>query len=356
MNRDQGHTVEKWAFRACQVYLLALGMWFAAYQLSGDRIGYLGLVNALAVHLFWPLPLALLAGLLLRRRALWLGSLLGLLVFAVLWGGQFAPGRWPGTKHAEAAGSEAGHSGLRVMTYNVMAMHTFTQPVLDNIRAEDPDVVFLQEVNTNLARTLQSELGELYPYQILAPADNYSGMGVISKYPLAQAAEQLPRHYWVGPPQTLVMDWNGQPVTLVNFHMTVSTRPRSPELIDRQFRAREDQARLMLELAQRSQAAGAAAIVAGDANAAPLNDSIRMMSGQLHDAWQEAGFGLGHTFPGFGAKPSQNWLHWLRQRTNWLVRIDYIFYAGDWQTASARLAPHDGVSDHRGVVAELVRK
>jgi endonuclease/exonuclease/phosphatase (EEP) superfamily protein YafD len=38
------------------------------------------------------------------------------------------------------------------------------------------------------------------------------------------------------------------------------------------------------------------------------------------------------------------------------MRIDYIFHSSHWSTVDAHTAPFDGVSDHRGVVAELKLK
>jgi endonuclease/exonuclease/phosphatase family metal-dependent hydrolase len=78
------------------------------------------------------------------------------------------------------------------------------------------------------------------------------------------------------------------------------------------------------------------------------------MQAPLHDTWQEAGFGFGHTFPGSDIPGSSrpkfgNW--YVPQ---WLTRIDYVFVSSHWGVSSASMAQFDGVSDHRGVVAELV--
>jgi hypothetical protein len=140
VNKDQGRTVEKWAFLACQVYLLALGVWFVAYQLA-DRIGYLGLVNVLAVHLFWPLPLALLR---CAAGALWLAAA-GPVCLAR--GRQFAPAL---ARQNMPRLVPSRSPGLRVMTYNVMAMHTLICAGVDNIQPR-PRWSFPAEVNTNLA-------------------------------------------------------------------------------------------------------------------------------------------------------------------------------------------------------------
>jgi hypothetical protein len=117
------------------VYLAILFGWLTAYLLAGDRIPYLGLVNLIAVNFFFPLPLVLLAALLCRSRSLAAGFLTGAAAFIWLWGALF----FPKLPRASAAGPR-----LSVMTYNVLAAHRFTEPIIATIRAENPDIVFIR--------------------------------------------------------------------------------------------------------------------------------------------------------------------------------------------------------------------
>ncbi len=324
------------------LYTALILAWFAAYLLGGDNLPYLGLANLLAVYFFAPLPLVLLAGLLCRRQALLLGFAAGLLIFLGLWGRVFTPRLSP----AQAEGPR-----LRVMTFNVLAWHNFTAPLLEVIRQEDPDVLFIQELNPALALALEGELGQVYPYRQLEPAGNPSGIGTLSKHPFTPVAGggELPGQGWIGGPLLAEMEWQGQRVTLVNFHMLPTTGVYGGERTARDFRVRAEQARLLAELAQNGPA-----ILAGDANSVPTSDAYQILTAGLQDAWAEAGWGLGHTFPGSSTSPGSD-----RPRLGglavppWLARIDYIFCTQDWEVLSARLARVDGVSDHRGVVAEL---
>lgn len=328
------------------VYLALLACWLLAYLTTGDRFGYLGFINLLAVYLFLPLPVVLLTAIAGRRRGLWIGFGLGLLVFIWLWGFQFSPARWKPVGQAQAQGPS-----LTVMTYNVLAWHEQTEPILDTIRTEGADVVFIQELNHRLARALGRELADSYPYQILQPVDNPSGIGVISKYPLFPVDQQLP-HRWIGGPQLLTMDWNGHTVWLVNFHMLPTTRLASSQAIAHQFRQREEQARLLAGYARQH----GPMILGGDANSGPLGEAYHIFTGELNDAWHQAGFGLGHTFPGSDIPGSSRPRIGDWAVPQWLSRIDYIFYSTHWEIISARLARVDGVSDHRGVVATLQLK
>ena len=324
---------------ASWAYLIMLLAWFLAYLLTSDRFVFLSLINYLAVYLFFPLPLVLIAALLSKQRELWIGFSLGALAFFWLWGSLF----FPSLKRPASTSPT-----LTVMTYNVLAWHQFNSAVLQTIRAEDPDIVLLQELNHGLAKALQAELGTEYPYQVLEPVDNPTGIGVISKYPIHPTGERLPMN-WVGGPQVLELLWNGEKITLVNFHMYPTTRLGPRDVVEASIRSREAEARLLADLAHRS----GLVIMGGDANTTSLSKSYRILTSELQDAWHQAGFGLGHTFPG-STIPGSDRPHlgsWYVPP--WMVRIDYVFHSTDWVTLSARLARFDGVSDHRGVIAVL---
>src|SRR5205807_2175283 len=117
--------------------------------------------------------------------------------------------------------------------------------VIEVIRAEDPDVVMLQEVGPQLSMALRDQLRTEYPYQVRAPSSGVSGMATISKLPLRERDEQLPLR-WVGPPQVMSLDWQGQHLSLVNVHMNIP--PFAPELQG----TRELQAQALVDYARRA--------------------------------------------------------------------------------------------------------
>ena len=321
-------------------YLATLLAWLVAYLVLGDRLAYFGMFNLVAVYLFFPLPLVFLVAALNRPSRLWIGAALGLLAFLWLWGALFIPGRGRlGTRGPE----------LTVMTYNVLAWHDYTQPVIDTILAENADVVFLQELTHNLAGRVQADLSAQYPYQILEPVDSPSGIGVLSKYPLRRTGARLPDR-WVGGPLLLEMDWNGHPVQLVDFHMLPTTSPRSQGAMASDFRTRQGQARKLVEYTR----GRGPAILGGDANAGPLSEAVHIFTREFRDSWREAGFGPGHTFPSRTLDESNRPKIGRWDIPPRVARIDYIFHSSEWTAVEARLARYDGVSDHRGVVAVLL--
>ncbi|MBW8012219.1 MAG: hypothetical protein FVQ83_13450 [Chloroflexi bacterium] len=331
--------LNRWVTVIVWVYFTFLFGWLFAYVILGDRNGYLALVNTLAVYLFSPLPFVLLLGVFLRRREIWTGVVLGMLVFLWLWGGLFIPKRTI---------SSLKEPSLKVMTYNVLGLHTEVQPVIDVIREVDADLVFLQEVNAALQAAIENELIDQYAYSILDPRNDVTGIGVLSKFPLQDTGERLPFE-WVGVPQLLVIDWNGIDVYLVNFHMWALGLASAYEL-EWNFRLREMQARSIVDYVE---ALAGPAIIAGDANTTSLNTTYKILNSSLIDVWRQAGFGLGHTFPGSEIMGSSRPIIAGWAVPQWLARIDYIFISDHWQVSDAIMAPYDGVSDHRGVVTWL---
>jgi vancomycin resistance protein VanJ len=317
-----------------QLYFIGLFGWLAAYLLFGDRWALLFAVNSFAVYLFAPLPLALVTATVARGPwavALWAQTVLAGLVWVYFFGGLFVPR----LSAAEAAGPR-----MRVMTANLLGFNTDTAATLAALRAADADVLALQELNPAVAAALQTELRDEYPYQVLDPAEGVRGGGVISRYPLRPSSEPLGGP-WLGTPHVLNIDVEGQPVTLIRFHAH-SGLGRVAER----------------EAAAQAVAAFAAAhagplIVAGDLNATGLSVTHATITRELADAWETAGWGLGHTFPGAASPGSSRPRVMGIPVPKWLIRIDYVFYSDELTPLTAAIGPWDAVSDHRPVLVEF---
>jgi endonuclease/exonuclease/phosphatase (EEP) superfamily protein YafD len=336
------------------LYLAVLFVWALLWKLSGDRLLFMPLFNLAGPLMFIPLPLVgLLAGL-LRSSALGLGTLAGVGLFVLLWGRQFNPIRRRGVVSTPPGFSTTTQGGgnpplLKVLTFNVLAYHPHLEPVIELIRAEDPDLVLVQEMNIELARCFQLDLHDRLPHQILKAIDSPAGMGMLSKHPLRPLRIDLP-HEWVGAPLAAEMDWDGRPVTVVNFHLYATNHIESAGQLRHEFSLREQQAELLREYAH----AHSPAILCGDGNSVALNDSSRIMNGYLTDSWEEAGFGLGHTFPTHSdAKGSMRFHIGPIPGPTRLMRIDYIYHTPELQAVSARVPQGDGASDHYPVCATL---
>ncbi len=290
--------------------------------------------NALALYLFLPLPLALLAGVIKRRPEVIAGCLIAAGVCVYFWGALF----WPNARVSPEG------PVLRVMTYNLLGYAGDPEAVLRTIRASNADVITLQELNPAVAGAIEANLAAGYPFQDLSPDAGVHGMGVISRLPMRPTAESIPDRAWVGPPHIEEIDFDGRVVTLVTFHAISHPGNYGPR--DREARKLEAYAR----------AHEGPLILAGDLNATDTNAAYGRIAAVLADSWREAGSGFGHTFPGASAKTSPG-----SSRPDifgiavpkWLVRIDFVFHSAHWRAVSARIGPFDGVSDHRPVIVEL---
>jgi len=326
------------------IYFLMLFTWFLIYLLFGDGAGFLGLANAVAVFFFLPIPIFFLLGLRRSNRSLLISSLLAMGIFALLWGNLFV-----GRTGEVATDSQT----LRVMTFNVLGRAGSHEPILRAIIEEDVDILFVQELTPDVASVLSLELAKLYPHQSLEPASRSRGMGIFSKYPLSDVDVELPG-YWMGGPQIQAVEWQGEEVTLVNFH-TLPTGNIWPRWVRISFQRREADMQALADFS-RDQAAIGPLIVAGDANATRQNDAYKLLGDVLQDAWQASGFGLGHTFPGPYSDANSLAQISIFRLPYWLVSIDYIFFSQDFESMRSWQGAFYGGSDHRAVVTELIMR
>jgi vancomycin resistance protein VanJ len=330
-------SITSWLAGLAYVYLLVLLGWAGVYLLFGDRWWWLFLLNSFAQYLFLPLPAVLAVALFARQPPLWAGFAVVLALWVYLCGGLFVP---------KSPSEQARNTALTVMSFNVLYHNQHPEGVVAAIRASGADVVALQELNPPIGATIQRELASDYPYQVLDPHADDSGMGVISRYPLRSIEEDLCAA-WLGSPQLLALDLQGTTVLLLNIHAVAPLFPKLQWTV----RERERQARIIANFAARIPEP---LIVLGDFNAGDLSAAYAIVTRTLVDSWREAGWGLGHTFPGAASpgssRPSIAGFH----VPMWLVRLDYVFHSNHWQAASARIGHWDGVSDHRPVEVRLV--
>ena len=86
-------------------------------------------------------------------------------------------------------------------------------------------------------------------------------------------------------------------------------------------------------------------LVVGDFNATDRMPILNGYRAVLTDAFREAGFGFGFSFPYNATFRSISLPS--------LVRLDYIFHDTSWRTLRSWMGQADG-ADHRYVVADLV--
>lgn len=317
------------------LYAVLVASWAIAHRLVGDGFWLLALVNACAVYLFAPLPLAALWALLVRRRAAWVALAITALLFAGFFGGELTPPP-PIVRAAEDTPT------LTLMTYNVLYTSEDAAPVAASIAQAEPDVIAFQELPYPRAQALAQIMGERYPYRTPVVADRcYVQVAIWSRYPILRVEEVDPDVFCRL--RSVVIDFEGQPMRVMGVHAWPYIG-LDQESTEQGFRWRHEQIDLILDMIEGQPEP---LVLLGDLNSAPMSEVYGTLSIHLTDAFIEAGWGLGHTWPAEGG-------YWYSvPYPARLVRIDYVFHSAEWRAEEAWVGEWDGISDHHPVVARL---
>ncbi len=319
-----------------RLYAVLLGILLVVRLGVGDRSPWLFAANAFFLYGFLPLPAILIAGVLTRRREVLVVFALGASAWAFFWGGLFLP-----QPEVRATGPR-----LVDLAYNALGFNFDVEDTLHVIRDSAADLVALQELNPETAAAIERELGDVYRYRWLDPHAGVAGAGLLSMHPLGRGQSPASEVSWVVKPMAIELIVDGTRIGVVGFHTDAG-----PQNVSQ----REQQARALAEYARGRQAP---LLLVGDLNATDQNSAYALIAEHMRDAWREAGWGFGHTFPGRptrqagGSRPVFLGI----AAPMWLVRIDYIFHSPDLLALDAKLAPYGGRSDHRGVIATLAIK
>jgi endonuclease/exonuclease/phosphatase family metal-dependent hydrolase len=225
---------------------------------------------------------------------------------------------------------------LRVMTYNIRhGAESSLEALAEVIRAEDPHIVALQEVDKEAVRSdgiFQSyRLGQLTGMSSLFraaldfPTGGQYGLAILSRYPIISSEKVL---LTSGSEQRIlvVVDVEieaGWQVPIAITHMGLDAEERL------------EQAQEIITALDGRQWT----ILMGDVNAEPHELAAELLAAAFVDVWPEVGIGPGNTIP----------------VTNPTRRIDYIFLGAAWGQPIEAHVPMTAASDHLPIVATLPR-
>ncbi|MEU3554437.1 endonuclease/exonuclease/phosphatase family protein [Streptomyces fragilis] len=344
--RGAGRTVATWGSAA----LLAGTSAVAAFRVA-DADGPTPVPQLLAFlpWLLVPAGLGLLCALPARRPALavWGAGLAALLTWYTA-----APGA---ARPAEGAPVAA----LRVLTANLQFGRA-AGALVDLVRREEPDLVFVQECDPHCVRELGAALAGTHPHHHAVEARGPAGSVILSRWPLTPA-EGVPAE--MGQPGAFV-DADGHRVRLQLAHPSPPTPGRlaawRAELdgLRRWAREQEPGERAAREQGpgkravrgqgpgERAVQGGAAAedtpvIVAGDFNASRDHAAFRRL---LHDG------GLGDAAALAGAARTSSWP--VTGGPTPGVQIDHVLVSAAFTARDARFLRMEG-SDHRALLVTL---
>ncbi|MCP3819389.1 endonuclease/exonuclease/phosphatase family protein [Streptomyces sp. A3M-1-3] len=306
------------AARSAAVLLAGVSVLIGFRAADADGVTPVPQLLAFLPWLFAPAGLGLLLAAAARRRT---GLVWALVALAAI--GWFV--RPYGADATEAHGRVVAH--LRVLTANV-EFGGAAEGLVDTVRREKPDLVFVQECDYTCSGALESRIPRKdYPYREVVEAGGAEGSAILSVHPLRAAA---------GVPGVLAMPGAVAEIGGRSVHLQLAhPLPPIPGGV----------AMWRSELgALRSYAAGVKgrpALLAGDFNASQDHAAFRALldAGGLHDSARLAGRSRTPSWPADSA---------LMPGT----QIDHVLVSGDFRARSARFLDLAN-TDHRTLLVEV---
>ncbi len=288
--------------------------------LFGESLGPVRMISYITPWLLtFTLPM-LIISILARRKLLSFVLALPTLVICFTYAPLFLPNR--------QAGPSPDDFSLKIMSYNVHRIEDI-DGIVEVIRQERADIVLIQEYSAALVSPSFHELDDLYPNVDIAP--NNFGQAIFSRYPLTQPGVEFDK----GRTQKISIETPAGPITIWNVH-PIPPYYMPPEKYDAQVSAL---------IADISRVKGPL-IAAGDFNATDQSEVYRLINDHLKDAYWQAGWGFGFSFP---APPYT----FMPFQTGPIWRIDHVFHSQEFIVTSARILDTAGGSDHFPIVVEL---
>jgi endonuclease/exonuclease/phosphatase (EEP) superfamily protein YafD len=122
---------------------------------------------------------------------------------------------------------------LMVYTANVLEKNDTSQPLIDEIKNLQPDIVVFTETNTKWQNKIQSGLGDLYDYKVSYPLDNTYGMILYSKLQLIDPQVKFQSDPEIPSIHTKVQMKNGEIIQVYAIHPTPPLPQHNPQSTDR---------------------------------------------------------------------------------------------------------------------------
>jgi vancomycin resistance protein VanJ len=321
-------------------YAAIVVLWFLLHACFGDTIWWLALLNAFVPFFFLPLILLVPACVMYRHRTFWRSVALPLVIFVFLYGELFLP-------NVPVRDGDP----ITVMTFNLWGGSHSPETVRVIVENGLPDIVALQELTPQMAEVLLEEVGDAYPYRLLAPEDTYHGMGVLGRFPLTEIDTRHLVHPWWRV-QAVRVEAAAGPFTLYNVHpdatnvlVYIEEDRTIPEEVRSSMVLRQQVIEMLVsDFSQRD----GPVVVVGDFNSTDQSGVYALMQEHLIDAYRASGWGFGHTFPAYSGSFRGIPIFPLQ------MRLDMVFVSKDFRAARAWVSRTYGESDHRPLLTELV--
>jgi vancomycin resistance protein VanJ len=314
---------------AVNLYAVGICLYLLLRVFTGYQLWPLAMVSNFLHWLLLP-ALILFPLMLWRRRWPTSGMLAaGVIAFIWLFGGLFLP-----PSIIQTARADSDHT-LIVMTLNVNEDNATPEELIPLLRDSGADIVALQEVGPVLAAALDDNLLDDYPYRDYVGYGNL-GIGLLSRHPFIE--HQIVEGETAKPYLTAVLSVDGRELTVINAH---PPPPKWGRWHGWYYSRGVEEIPHFVDLVT----TGEPTILMGDFNAADQSPDYQLLADAgLHDAFREAGWGFGSTWP-----DREKVVRWVEDP---VIRIDYVWYTDHFTAQRAWVGPSTG-SDHRAVLAEL---
>lgn len=309
------------------IYGTFVVIYFLIRLFTGSKFAFMALCSHFLHFILMPGFLFLLIALYLRRWYSVMLTSVAVLGFLVLFGPRFLPKSPP----IDSADS------FIVMTYNIQNSNVSPEDLVTLLADSGADIIALQELADEQIASIEKELSTTYPCQFLQ-GDGIPGIGLLSKYP-CRDAETYYLYARAMPYLEATIEVDGKDLRLLNAHPPTTAgiySYRSDALIAEEYN------QLLARIHPENPF-----LLIGDFNTTDQSDNYALIQATgLSDAFQQAGWGLGLTWP---AGPYGNKIPAWVPRTS---RIDYIWYSDDFIALDAWTGIQTN-SDHLPVFAEL---
>ncbi len=309
------------------------GLLLAAYLWPQDFRSHSQLYNLACYGLFmvrtflWHMGLViLLIGLLAAwRRTWWLAAATAPLLVATL-----APEAWD---FLPKSPQQPIGAPITVMSINLLYNNYETSPIIEEIRAADPDILLLQEYAPAWHQAILNAIGSRYPYIRHVLRDDPFGAAIYSRIPFVGDVETGLLLGNIHTPQIrAVVRIANQDVALYNIHL------QPPYGLLRTMIGRQQLADLQDMLAGEK----LPVILSGDFNFTDRSPNADLLHGiGLVAAHSLAGWGRGSTWP------VNDFLRYVPG-----LRLDHIYLSRRLTCSESRTGIGTG-SDHRPIVARV---
>lgn len=233
-----------------------------------------------------------------------------------------APWYMPGRPAAAAAVAQ-----LKLLSANVWSGNRDTDRLLQLVRAEAPDIVFLQEVTDRWAPALDA-LADGYPYRYVVPRSDNFGVALLARQPFL-SIEAIDTPPLDRPSLIAEFEFGGRRVSFIGTHPM-------PPLGALGFDARNRQLAAVADLAA---GIDEPLILTGDLNTTMWGGHFRQFV---------AASGLADARHGFGIVPT-----WPAEFPPAMIPIDHCLVSRDFAILDFRAGARIG-SDHLPIIVSLV--